>query len=159
MQRRQPSTAWDAAYEAERDATIVWRTRWAVWLCVFCLTLACIDVALVRPEAEALRLQFLAAFLALSVSIGLATLLPTVLTLFILVFCYNFLDQKIARPITGALEGALETETAQEYYWRGIWNLQVEPAAYLRRLAAFCEGHGLDRDAGWFARATAALEG
>jgi signal transduction histidine kinase len=76
MQRRPPSTAWDAAYEAERDATIVWRTRWAVWLCVLCLTLACIDVALVRPEAEALRLKFLAAFLTLSLAIGLVTLLP-----------------------------------------------------------------------------------
>jgi archaemetzincin len=33
-----------------------------------------------------------------------------------------------------------------------IWNLQVEPAAYLRRLAAFSQDHGL-ADAAWFARA------
>lgn len=38
------------------------------------------------------------------------------------------------------------------------WNLQVDPVDYLRPLSAFCEGHGLDQDAGWFARATAALE-
>lgn len=36
------------------------------------------------------------------------------------------------------------------------WNLQVEPADHLRRLAAFCEGHGLDDDAGWLARAATA---
>ncbi len=38
------------------------------------------------------------------------------------------------------------------------WNLQVEPRPYLRRLAAFCEEHGLE-DASWYARAVAALEG
>jgi archaemetzincin len=37
-----------------------------------------------------------------------------------------------------------------------IWNLQVEPAGHLRRLAAFCEEHGLDDAAGWFAGATTA---
>jgi signal transduction histidine kinase len=76
MQRRKPATAWDAAYEAERDAAIVWRTRWAVALCVLCLMVACADVALARPTAEGLRLKFLAAFLALSTGIGIATLLP-----------------------------------------------------------------------------------
>jgi archaemetzincin len=39
-----------------------------------------------------------------------------------------------------------------------LWNLQVEPTGYLRRLAVFCEEHGLDRDAGWFARAATAVE-
>jgi archaemetzincin len=33
------------------------------------------------------------------------------------------------------------------------WNLQVEPASYVQRLADFCEGHGLKDDAVWFARA------
>ena len=38
------------------------------------------------------------------------------------------------------------------------WNLQVEPAPYLRRLGAFCGGHGLAEEAGWFARAANALD-
>jgi archaemetzincin len=38
------------------------------------------------------------------------------------------------------------------------WNLQVEPAAYLRRLGAFHHGHVLD-GADWYTRATAAIEG
>ncbi|WP_439623494.1 archaemetzincin [Gemmata sp.] len=33
-----------------------------------------------------------------------------------------------------------------------VWNLQVEPVGYLRRLAAFCEAHGFN-DAAWFGRA------
>lgn len=37
------------------------------------------------------------------------------------------------------------------------WNLQIEPVAYLRRLAAFCEAHALaERD--WFERAATLLE-
>jgi signal transduction histidine kinase len=76
MRRRQPATAWDAAYGVERDATIVWRLRWAVWLCVLCLVVACTDVAMARPEAGALRLKFLGAFLGLSFIVGLTTLLP-----------------------------------------------------------------------------------
>jgi archaemetzincin len=40
-----------------------------------------------------------------------------------------------------------------------LWNLQAEPVAYLKRLAAFCEGHGLHDDAGWFAGAAGKLEG
>jgi signal transduction histidine kinase len=75
MLRRRPFTAWDAAYDAERNATIVWRIRWAVGLCLLCLAFACADVTLARPESGALRLKFLAAFLGLSVVIGLATLL------------------------------------------------------------------------------------
>jgi archaemetzincin len=39
-----------------------------------------------------------------------------------------------------------------------LWNLQVEPAPYLTRLAAFCRRHGLD-DGDWYARAAAALRG
>src|SRR5262249_9276358 len=39
-----------------------------------------------------------------------------------------------------------------------LWNLQVEPAAYLKRLAEFCERNGLE-DGGWYARAAEALEG
>ncbi|HWP67357.1 MAG TPA: HAMP domain-containing sensor histidine kinase [Candidatus Limnocylindria bacterium] len=76
MPGRTRATAWDAAYEAERGAAIAWRTRWAAALCVLCLVVACADVALARPEAEALRLKFLGVFLALSVGIGLATLSP-----------------------------------------------------------------------------------
>jgi signal transduction histidine kinase len=76
MQGREPATAWDAAYEAERDTAIVWRTRWAVALCILCLVLACADVTLAHPSAEGTRLKFLGAFLVLSASIGLATLLP-----------------------------------------------------------------------------------
>ncbi len=37
-----------------------------------------------------------------------------------------------------------------------LWNLQVEPVPYLRRLATFCEERGLE-DADWFARAARAL--
>jgi archaemetzincin len=39
-----------------------------------------------------------------------------------------------------------------------LWNLRVEPAPYLTRLAAFCRRHGLD-DGGWYARAAEALRG
>jgi archaemetzincin len=39
-----------------------------------------------------------------------------------------------------------------------LWNLQCEAVPYLRRLATFCDGHGLV-DADWFARAATALEG
>jgi archaemetzincin len=40
-----------------------------------------------------------------------------------------------------------------------LWNLQVEAAPYLRGLAEFCDGQGLEQDAGWYARAVRALEG
>lgn len=76
MRRQRSVTAWDAAYEVERDATIVWRTRWAVVLCIACLVVACADVAVAHSEAGALRLKFLGAFLGLSAVIGLGTLLP-----------------------------------------------------------------------------------
>jgi archaemetzincin len=39
-----------------------------------------------------------------------------------------------------------------------LWNLQAEPAPYLRRQEMFCREHGLD-DAGWYAEAVAALGG
>jgi archaemetzincin len=39
-----------------------------------------------------------------------------------------------------------------------LWNLQVEPIPYLERLGAFCRQHDLD-EAGWYARAVAALKG
>lgn len=39
-----------------------------------------------------------------------------------------------------------------------LWNLQAEPAAYLRRLGTFCEEHGLE-DAAWYTRAFEALRG
>jgi archaemetzincin len=39
-----------------------------------------------------------------------------------------------------------------------LWNLQAEPAPYLRRLEAFCRRNGL-ADAAWYAKATEALEG
>jgi archaemetzincin len=38
-----------------------------------------------------------------------------------------------------------------------LWNLQAEPAPYLRRLEAFCRGNGLDEEAGWYGRAVEAL--
>lgn len=38
-----------------------------------------------------------------------------------------------------------------------LWNLQVEPIPYLRRLNAFCRNVGLDE--AWYARALALLEG
>jgi archaemetzincin len=38
-----------------------------------------------------------------------------------------------------------------------VWNLQVEPAAYLRRLAAFHRRHGLD-GADWLSAAAGALD-
>jgi len=37
-----------------------------------------------------------------------------------------------------------------------VWNLQVEPSGYLRRLATFCATHGL-REAEWFGRAAELL--
>jgi archaemetzincin len=37
-----------------------------------------------------------------------------------------------------------------------LWNLQVEPLPYLRRLALFCQSQGLEDDAEWFARAAEA---
>lgn len=37
-----------------------------------------------------------------------------------------------------------------------VWNLQVEPVAYLKRLAAFCAAHGLG-EAKWFGRAAELL--
>jgi archaemetzincin len=37
-----------------------------------------------------------------------------------------------------------------------VWNLQVEPASYLRRLATFCQEQGL-ADAEWFTRAADAV--
>src|SRR5262249_23101518 len=40
-----------------------------------------------------------------------------------------------------------------------LWNLQVEPVPYLKRLEAFCRGSGLDEEVGWYARAVGALEG
>jgi archaemetzincin len=40
-----------------------------------------------------------------------------------------------------------------------LWNLQAQPAPYLRRLADFCLGHGLEYDASWFAGAAELLEG
>jgi archaemetzincin len=40
-----------------------------------------------------------------------------------------------------------------------VWNLQAEPVAYLRRLAAFCAGQGLGDDAGWYEKAAEVLEG
>jgi uncharacterized membrane protein len=55
---------------------------------------------------------------------GLATLLPTLLTILVISLCYNVLDQKIARPITGAIKNALRTETAKQYYWKSVRNLQ-----------------------------------
>ena len=76
MRRRHPSAAWDLAYAQERDATIVWRLRWAVALCILCLAVSCGDVALASPAAAPLRLKFLGALLALSVGVGLASLLP-----------------------------------------------------------------------------------
>jgi archaemetzincin len=39
------------------------------------------------------------------------------------------------------------------------WNLQVEPVPYLRRLKKFCNKHGLNQTAVWYARAAAALAG
>lgn len=39
------------------------------------------------------------------------------------------------------------------------WNLQVEPVAYLRKLAAFHRHHGFDDEAGWHERAAEALAG
>jgi archaemetzincin len=39
------------------------------------------------------------------------------------------------------------------------WNLQVEPAAHLRRLAGFCQTHGLEEDGIWFATAAEAVGG
>jgi archaemetzincin len=39
-----------------------------------------------------------------------------------------------------------------------LWNLQIEAVPYLKRLGAFCREHELD-DAGWYAKAVAALEG
>jgi archaemetzincin len=38
-----------------------------------------------------------------------------------------------------------------------LWNLQAEPVPYLRRLGAFCQGNGLETEAGWYARAAEAL--
>jgi archaemetzincin len=38
-----------------------------------------------------------------------------------------------------------------------LWNLQVQPAPYLRRLETFCRDHCLAEE-GWYARAAAALE-
>jgi archaemetzincin len=37
------------------------------------------------------------------------------------------------------------------------WNLQVEPVAYLSKLAEFCRRHGFDAKAGWYERAVAVL--
>ncbi len=37
------------------------------------------------------------------------------------------------------------------------WNLGVEPAPYLGRLAAFCRGAGMDSDADWYSRAASLL--
>ena len=39
-----------------------------------------------------------------------------------------------------------------------LWNLQADPVLYLKRLGEFSREHGLD-EAGWYARAEAALEG
>ncbi len=40
-----------------------------------------------------------------------------------------------------------------------LWNLQVEPVPYLRRLECFCRRHGLEEAAGWYARSVKALDG
>jgi signal transduction histidine kinase len=76
MRRRAQAAAWDVAYGLDRDATIVWRTRWAVGLCLACLVVAGTDVLLAQPEAGTLRLKFLAALFVLSTCVGLATLVP-----------------------------------------------------------------------------------
>jgi len=39
-----------------------------------------------------------------------------------------------------------------------VWNLQVEPVAYLRRLGDFCQAHGMP-EADWWGRAATALAG
>jgi archaemetzincin len=38
-----------------------------------------------------------------------------------------------------------------------LWNLQVEPVPYLKRVEEFCRQHGLE-EAVWYAEAVAALE-
>lgn len=38
------------------------------------------------------------------------------------------------------------------------WNLQVNPAAHLGKLEAFCRKHGFTEDAEWYRRASAALQ-
>jgi signal transduction histidine kinase len=76
MFRRQPATAWDAAYEIDRNMALVRRTRWAAGLCLFCLIVACTDVVLAQPEAGALRLKFLGALFALSMGVVVASLVP-----------------------------------------------------------------------------------
>jgi len=55
---------------------LVRRTRWAAWLCLSCLIVACTDIVLAQPEAGALRLKFLGAFFALSLGVVVASLVP-----------------------------------------------------------------------------------